>query len=128
MIRTHHTIIYSGICPASSTDICCLRPDSIHTQTVTVYHHGSLPALSNHCSQVGCNMPPYRLSCVDAALPRPAVQHQAAAEFSLFSKRGCSFLGGPRHVSALRVCVNMCVSEGVCVIGSLCLVACTFCE
>ncbi len=51
-------------------------------------------------------------SCVDPALPRPAVQHQTAAEFSLFSKR-LLLLGWSSPMCRPRVSVNMCVSECV---------------
>lgn len=47
------------------------------------------------------------LSCVDAALPR------LQRNFHYF-QRGCSFLGGPRHVSAQSMCKYVCIWVCMC--------------
>lgn len=98
-------------------------------KALTVYHYGSMPILSNHCSQVGCKPP--QTQCCLGLLCSTRLQWN----FHYF-QRGCSFLGGPRHVSAPTmckyVCISVCTCQGVCVlllarfVNKFC--ACGFCK
>lgn len=96
--------------------------DALYAENIFILqlnHYDSLPALT---TAAGWDATPCRFSSVDAALPGPTVQHQAAVEFSLFSKR-LFLLGwsspcvGPKKCK--YVCVWACVY--VCEFVSCCL-------
>lgn len=78
-------------------------------KTATVYHYGSLPVLSNHCSQVGCEPLLCRRGTASACCAAPG----CSGIFIIFKEAAPSWV-----VLAMcrpGLCVNMCVSECVCV-------------
>lgn len=85
-------------------------------KSVTVYHYGSLSALSNRCSQVGCKPP---CGCGDASACCAAPGCRGI--FIIFKEAASSWV-----VLAMcqpRVWVNMCLCECACVMqfGPCCL-------
>lgn len=87
-------------------------------------HFWIIPSTLTNCTTIRWDA---GLSRVDVVLPRPAVQHQAAVEFSLFFKDAApSWV--VRAMCWPTVCVNMCLSERAYVRGGPCLVVCAFCE